>query len=123
MLNNCQWERLLRNLAALNSLLENRIHRAHQDSPNDERIRCLYEQRLEVQRLLAWLLDVVASQLAVKRWADDESPLSSLQRSPLASECWTIFAEHMPLSAYILAGDCGCAGRDEVSPCQMMLPF
>jgi hypothetical protein len=123
MVNTCQLQRLLVNLVALGSLLDNRIHRSHQDCPNDESIRRLYEQRLEVHRFSALVMGFVSSQLNDGLASDDESPLVVLQRSPLASDCWNIFSEHMPLSAYILAGDCGCDVRDGVVPGQLMLPL
>lgn len=123
MLNDTQFSRLLRNLCSLEACLDERILRAFQQSPYDERMRCLIEQRMDVHRLMTWFISSLTLEQFAIRGLQILTDLSAIQNSPLAESCWAIFSEHMPYRAFLLAGDCGRDKHDGVAPNQMMLPM
>lgn len=123
MLNEIQFTRLLRNLSSLEGLLDERIHRAFQQSPYDERMRRLIHQRQDVHRLLSWITSFVTDNLTGDWDAQILTNLSAIRNSELAESCWEVFSEHMPFRAFSAAGDSGYDKRDGEAPNQMMLPL
>lgn len=123
MLNDKQFHRLIASLIALETLLDNRLARAMYFDPDGEESRRLFNQRFEIRQFSTWVGRLLSDALS----SDADVHLPSLMRPcrefALASECWEIFAEHMPYTAYDIAGDCGCDERDGVSAWQLMLPL
>ena len=123
MLNNYQWCTLLRNLTALETILDERIHREFQQTGYDSRTRKMIEQRIDVHRLSAWIFSLLSEAVANSEDGNGGLSLAEIRQSPLAASCWEVLSEYMPFTAFALAGDCGCDKRDSVPPDQMMLPF
>ncbi len=120
MLNETQFSQLLRNLCSLEGLLDERIHREFQQTGYDTRTRRMIEQRIDVHRLLSWVMSSLSNSLTGDCVLQIRTDLSAIQNSPLAESCWEIFSEHMPFRAFTLVGDAGCDKRDGVVPNQMM---